>query len=104
MTGHPLGKEFHTLHQLLHPYLQKISNINCIQGLTCYVCKINKKNTECVVNEFNTSNITCICLGLMAISLVIPLNLHCTRAVPKCRIIVAKVSQTERYSIEILHA
>ena len=27
-----------------------------------------------------------------------------TRAVPKCRIIVVKVSQTERYSFEILHA
>ena len=104
MTGHPLGTEFHTLHQLLHPYLQKISYINCIQGVTCYFCKINKKNTKSVVYEFNTSNITCICLGLMAISLVIPLNLHCTRAVPKCCIIVVKVSQTERYSFEIYHA
>ena len=28
----------------------------------------------------------------------------CTRAVPKCRIIAVKVSQTERYSFEILHA
>ena len=32
------------------------------------------------------------------------LELECTRAVPKCRIIVVKVSQTERYSFQILHA
>ena len=31
-------------------------------------------------------------------------HLSCMRAVLKCRIIVVKVSQTERYSFESLHA